>query len=355
MEEQQIKKLEESISHLENKTARIYVMVQDTKGNPKASVRYMYQFALALKNAGYNSIILHEKNDYIGVGEWLGEKYMELTHKSIESKNLEVSPEDFIIIPEVYSFVMEQIVNLPCAKIVMCQAYDHMLETLKPGASWPQYGFIKCITTSESQKNYIGQVMRGLSIDIIEPFISDTFKNNGLPQKPIVSVVSRDQRKAVNFIKGFYLKFPQYRWVTFRDLRGVSEQIFSEQLSESFLSVWMDETSGYGTFPLESMKSGVLCLGIKPNLVPTWMNENNGIWIDNENLLLDFTADLLQNWLEDNISEQMYSEMDLTINSLPTEKSFNETVTKLFDEYFENRITSFKSQLNKLQTEEEQQ
>jgi predicted AAA+ superfamily ATPase len=45
MEEQQIKKLEESISNLEKKSSRIYVMIQDTKGNPKASVRYMYQFA----------------------------------------------------------------------------------------------------------------------------------------------------------------------------------------------------------------------------------------------------------------------------------------------------------------------
>ena len=68
MEEQQIKKLETSVANLENKSAKIYIMVQDTKGNPKASVRYMYQFAMALKNAGYNSIILHEKNDYIGVG-----------------------------------------------------------------------------------------------------------------------------------------------------------------------------------------------------------------------------------------------------------------------------------------------
>ena len=150
------------------------------------------------------------------------------------------------------------------------------------------------------------------------------------------------------------MKFPQYRWVTFRDLRGVSEKIFADQLSESFVSVWIDETSGYGTFPLESMKSGVLCLGIKPNLVPTWMNENNGIWIDNENLLLDFTADLLQNWLEDNISEEIYTEMGKTLETLPTEEIFNETVTKLFGEYFENRVESFKSQLNKLQTEEQQ-
>ena len=102
------------------------------------------------------------------------------------------------------------------------------------------------------------------------------------------------------------------------------------------------------------MKSGVLCLGIRPNLVPTWMTENNGIWVENENHLLDFTADLLQNWLEDNISEEIYTDMTKTLETLPTEESFNENVTKLFGEYFENRITSFKSQLNKLQTEEQQ-
>jgi hypothetical protein len=354
MDELQLKKLEESIKNLEEKTSRIYLMVQDTKGNPKASVRYMYQMGMALKNGGFNIIILHEKNDYIGVGEWLGEEYMSLPHKSIESKNLEVAPEDFIIIPEIYAFVMEQVVKLPCAKIVLCQAYDHMLETLKPGMSWPQYGFYKCITTSEFQKEYISSVMRNVSFDIIEPYISNTFTKNTTPPNPIIAVHTRDQRKTMNIIKSFYLKFPQYRWVTFRDLRGVSEQTFSEYLRESFLSVWVDETSGYGTFPLESMKSNVLCLGKTPNLVPTWMNENNGIWITNENLIIDYIADLLQNWLEDNISPEIYEKMDETINSLPTEESFNTQVIATFSEYFVNRISGFKSQLDKMKTQEQE-
>ena len=40
---------------------RIYFLVQDTKGNAKASVRYIYQMEMSLKKSGYNAIILHEK------------------------------------------------------------------------------------------------------------------------------------------------------------------------------------------------------------------------------------------------------------------------------------------------------
>ena len=94
-------KVELSIKNLREKTARIYFFVQDTKGNAKASIRLIYQMAMTLKKNGYNTIILHEKSDYTGVGSWLGEEYMsELPHKSIEGQNLEISPEDFLVVPE---------------------------------------------------------------------------------------------------------------------------------------------------------------------------------------------------------------------------------------------------------------
>jgi hypothetical protein len=74
MNTEQIQKLEKSINNMKEKLSRIYFIVQDTKGNAKASVRYIYQMAMTLKNNGYNSIILHEKPDYYGVSEWLGEE-----------------------------------------------------------------------------------------------------------------------------------------------------------------------------------------------------------------------------------------------------------------------------------------
>ena len=219
MNQEQISKLEMSIRNMDDKKSRIYFIVQETLGNAKASVSYIYHFAMSLLNSGYNPIMLHEKPDYSGVASWLGEEFMtKLPHKAIEGQNLEVSPEDFIVVPELYGFIMSQINNLPCGKIVLCQAYDHILETLQPGQSWSQLGFFKCITTSEFQKEYLSNIMRSVSYDIIEPFISDEFKKQSLPPKPIIAIHSRDARDTANVIKSFYLKFPQYRWVSFKDM-----------------------------------------------------------------------------------------------------------------------------------------
>jgi hypothetical protein len=350
MNQEQITKLELSIENMKNKKSRIYLISQDTKGNAKASIAYIYRLGLSLLNAGYNPIVLHETPDYTGVSGWLGEEYMKLPHKSIEGQNLEISPEDLIVIPELYGFIMSQITNLPCGKIVLCQAYDHILETLQPGQSWSDLGFLKCVTTSDKQKEQVESIMRNVSFDILKPYISDEFKPQEYPAKPIISVHSREPRDTANLIKTFYIKFPQYRWITFRDMRGLTEKEFAKGLESSCLSVWIDETSGYGTFPLESMKSNVPVLGLVPNLVPEWMSENNGLWINNKTQMVDFIADYLQNWLEDNVNENLFIEMKKTIDSLPTKETFEKDSVSLFEKYISTRRESFEEQLSKLET-----
>jgi len=80
------------------------------------------------------------------------------------------------------------------------------------------------------------------------------------------------------------------------------------------------------------------------------MNENNGIWINNQNILVDVIADFVQNWLEDNISSELYLEMDKTSESLKTNEDFEGTVNEIFDNMVTKRLTSFTEQLNKLET-----
>lgn len=354
MEQERLVKLEKSIQNMKDKKSRIYLLVQDTRGNAKASTQYIYNLGMALLNAGYNAIILHEKPDYMGVSTWLSEEYMkQLPHKAIEGENLEVSPEDLIVIPELYGFVMSQISKLPCGKIVLSQAYDHVLETLQPGQTWAQLGFFKCITTSETQKEYLETLMKNVSYDILKPFISDIFVKNELPAKPIIAVHSREQRDSVNMIKSFYIKFPQYRWVTFRDMRGLSQKEFANTLKECCVSVWVDESSSFGTFPLESMKCGVPVIGLVPNMLPQWMNEDNGIWVNNKTHIVDYVADYLQNWLEDNLNPNLYESMIKTVENLSTEEEFNKVSIELFDGYINKRLESFEEQMSKLQTIEE--
>lgn len=348
MEQSLKEKVSISIENLKNKTNRIYFLVQDTKGNARASVRYVYQMALSLKNAGFNPIILHEKNDYFGVKDWLGESYMvELPHKSLEGQNLEISPEDFIVIPEIFGYVMEQIKNIPCGKIVLAQSYSYAVETLQPGQSWNQLGFLKCITTSSKQKEYLDSVMRNVSYDIIEPSISEDFNENKLPPLPIIAVHTREQSDTVNLIKTFYLKFPQFRWFTFKDMRGLSETEFANSLKGCCLSVWVDNQSSFGTFPLESMACGVPVIGKIPDLQPEWMDQENGMWVNETILLPDYVADFMQNWLEDNIDQKLYKNGLETAQKYKNKTEFDSKCKELFEGYINFRLESFQSQIEK--------
>jgi hypothetical protein len=343
-------KVLKSIEVLKDKQARIYFLTQDTKGNAKASVRFIYQVAKTLKDAGFNPIILHEKNDYAGVAKWLGEEYMNIPHRVIEGQNLEISPEDFLIIPEIFGFMMEQVKQLPCAKVVLAQSYAYIVETLQPGQNWSQYGFFKCLTTTNNQKDYIEKVMRQSTCDVIKPYISENFHPKSQPPMPIVGVHTKEQSDAINIIKTFYLKFPQYRWFTFRDLRGLTEVEFSNSLRDCFVSVWIDDESGFGTFPLESMKSNVPVIGKVPNLPAEWMTEENGIWITDKTLFADVIADFIQNWLEDNIKPEMYEEMKKTSDKYSNKQEFESSVTTLFSKFLINRADSFEEQI--IKTEE---
>lgn len=353
MDLEKIEKIENSIKNLENKSSRIYFLVQDTKGNPKASIEQIYLMAYTLKENGFNTKIIHETKEYKGVGEWLDEKYMELEHVSIDNGNLPLSPEDFVVIPEIYGHVMEQLKNFPCGKIVLCQAYDHMLETTPPGVSWAQYGFLKCITTSETQKNYIKNVFKNINIDVISPFISDRFSKSTKPPKPVISIHTRDSRDTSKIIKTFYLKYPQYRWITFRDMRGIKQEDFSKFLKDSYLSVWVDNESGFGTYPIECMITGTPIIGKVPNLKPEWMNENNGIWTTQFNEIVDVIANFTQNWLEDNINPSLYENMSLVGSNFQNKETYTENLLKYFNDYLKIRKETIKEQLERIKLTEE--
>ena len=315
--------VEENLKKLEDKNFGFYFFVMDTKNNPVGWVANVYEHAKMLSDMGYNSYILHEKNEFTSVEGWLGTEYASLPHISVESQQLRVSPADFLIIPEIFANMMEQTAKMPCKRIVLSQCYDYILEILNLGAKWSDYGINDVITTTEKQKTYIQSLFPTMNVDIVPVSVPEYFTKSSKPQKPIVAIHTRKQEDMLKIVKTFYLKNPLFKWVTFRDLRGLPKKNFAKTLSESCVSVWVDDIASFGTFPIESMKSGVPVIGKIPNVVPEWLEEvdeqnnvmikDNGIWTSDFLKIPDLVSTYLRLWLEDGIPSELYQKMESSV------------------------------------------
>jgi glycosyltransferase involved in cell wall biosynthesis len=136
-------------------------------------------------------------------------------------------------------------------------------------------------------------------------------------------------------------------------MRGLNEDEFSQYLKDSFVSIWVDDTSGFGTFPIESMMSKTPVIGKVPNMKPEWMNDNNGIWTYELNNVHDILAEFIQNWLEDNINVELYEKGLETANKFSNRDKFEKSVISLFESYLKVRKETFETQLEKIKVTEE--
>lgn len=329
--ETQKEQIESLLQKLHDKDFGLYFFTLDTKGNPTAGIANIYEHVKLLNELGYKAYILHEKNDYKligdengqGLADWLGQEYAELPHLSIEGQQLNIGPADFIVIPEIFSSIMDQVKGFPCKKIVFSQSYDYLLELLPIGKRWNvDYGFNDVITTTTKQAQYLSTLFPSIEFHVVPVSIPSYFKDSDKPKQPIVSVLTRNQGDAAKIAKAFYLQFPMYKWVTFKELRGLSRKKFAAELAKSCLAVWIDDTSGFGTFPLEAMECNTPIIGKIPNLVPEWMEtkdeqgnpviNNNGVWTNTTLNLPELIATYLKVWLEDSVPSELLESMEAT-------------------------------------------
>ena len=366
---EQLENIKNSIEKIKNKDFGIYFFTLDTKGNPTAGVATIYEHAKKLRDLGYNAQILHDKNDYklredeegMGIAEWLGEEYATLPHISIESQQLQVGPQDFVIIPEAFASVMKQTKDFPCKRVIFLQSYEYIFEMLEIGEGWEQFNIRDVITTNKNLSDYTKSLFRGVNVNEIPIGIPDYFTNSDKPKVPTIAMSSRDKRELLKIVKIFYQKYPHYRFVTFRDMSGLPRKDFAKQLGESFVSVWLDELSGFGTFPIESMKCNTPVIGKIPRMVPEWMgtvDENgnlnlndNGIWTANLNSIPDVVATMVGLYLEDALPENILNGMKEYQDKYTVETS-DEVLNEVYSKLFTNRTVELQTMVTKLQEQE---
>jgi len=346
-----IEKINTALGRLEDSKSIVYFLTYDTKNNARASVKYIYDLALTLNQNGITSKILVEDSTYVGVESWLGDKYKELEVVSIKEDKVEINIDDTIVVPEYYTNTLQKLSNIKCIKVLLIQQREYIYENLPIGSRFSDFGFDKIITTTEQSKKYLMEYFPESLVFIVPPIIEDIFSPSLLTLKPYVAISVRDRSIQRKIISEFYLKFPQLRWITFRDMVQMSYEEFSNNLKECMVSLWVDDDSTFGTFPLESMKCDVPVIGKIPDTEPDWLSEN-GMWTYDGNKLVDILGTYILAWIEGvELTQEVKDKMKDTL--LPYKKDITENnILSVFNSFKNKRIETFKLTLDKLKLEE---
>ena len=356
---EKIEKIKESINKITTKTSKFLFCVPESQ-TPVASVYEIYFHATVVKNMGFNVIIMVEKGDYV-VPSWIEKELTDHSHIPMSDPKLVVGPEDIMIIPEVFTNVMEQTKDLPCVRIGLLQSIDYMMNSLIPGTNWASFGIHNIITTSETLKEWVETFnsINKYNIMVYNIGIPEYFEKSKLPQKPIISVISRNANDISKFVKLFFNKFPQYSWITFDPMVTKSKPPqpmrridFAKRLKENFAAVWIDRIASFGTFPLECMKSGTIPICLKPDIMPEYMIERDkdgkitkvvdgaGIWTENYYDLPLLVGEILIKYLDDSIGNEIYKIMDYVVIKY-NQKNSETRLIEIYESIIKSRIELF--------------
>ena len=357
---EKLEKLKSFISEFEDKNFNIYLYVPLLPDNIYSmAVEEIYNMCYFLKKNGFNaSLIVEDTNEApYKVPEYLSETLKTLPMLSPKNDKIAVKPSDFLIVPEFFVNVMHQIneTKLPCEKIVLCQSATYMIDSLPPNTNWMLWGFKNVITTSEELKQFINKNTKNMfNIETYQIGIPDYFKSSET-KKPVIMYFSRHDNDIKRLSKLFFMKYPELSWVLFERLSGseafLTRERFADKLSEVPFLLWLDRDAGFGTLPLEAMKSGAVVVGLIPDIEKDFTKaDDTAIWHSSLEVLAEQLGFAVKEWLLDNIPEDVYTNMEAVSSKYDVDTHEKSTV-QAFTNILDKKINTLKEAYNKIENE----
>jgi glycosyltransferase involved in cell wall biosynthesis len=355
VENEQLLKVKAALGRLKNDESKFLFFITKSD-NPAASVYEMYYHANVVKNMGFQVIMLTDEDEY-EIPYWVDEELVDLEHKPMSKAKINVGPEDILVIPEIFSNVMEETKNLPCLRVGLLQSVDYMVNGLVPSVDWSNFNIKNVITTSQSLKTFMEEFygLNKFNIKTYNLGLPEYFYSDESPKRPVITVVGRNPNEISKLIKLFYAKYPQYGWVTFDSMiteskppRALTRKEYADRLRKNFAAVWVDRIASFGTLPLEAMASGCIPIALVPDITPEYLLEedeegnsqyveNSGVWTADYYSLPTLIGDTLTKYLDDTIEDKVYDKMK-SIAGQYTQKQSAVEIASIYKGFIEERI-----------------
>ncbi len=241
---------------------------------PAGGVAVIYEHVEILSRHGFRAFVALPEKPAVDF-------YQTKAPLLIHHGNLNVQPGDIYVIPEDFRDYMEALRNVPARKIMFCQNQYYLPFSDNPSAGFAEYHVDGLIVSSESLRNFFGDVYAMHDVPLI-PCAVDTGLFSAKPHKVRqIAYMPRKLPAEAAFIeatfKRMYKEYAEIPWVsisnkTRREAAGILG------ISEVFLS--LSHKDSFGLPPLEAMACGCLVAGFHGDGGREYMNDRNGWWAE---------------------------------------------------------------------------
>ncbi len=313
-----LEKAQNALQGLKDRKFKMYFFAPETGGHASGALIEIYTQAAIMRRQGFDVTILVESRDHV-VPNFLDQDLQALPHKSVDNATFAVAPEDWLIIPEFLTTIMEQTKKLSCTRVVLAQNYDHIITSNLGGMTWKDLGMEYVLVTSERMKSFV-EYYHGAKlydIQVISLGVPDYFEPKRL-KKPVISFFSRNGDDIKRISKLFYYKFPELQWVVFEDLRGktgdfnaIPRSEFAKKIGESEILLFLDRIASFGQPAIEAMKSDTVVVALAPDVLPEYMEQQAGIWSADYYAIPELLGNAFKMLLADEFPEEIRENMKL--------------------------------------------
>lgn len=352
--------IQEVIDKVENGDYKCYFYCPDYE-KPSGGIKVLYDHVKCMNENGFNGVVIHKKTGFRP--EWLDEfyeidaetgQYKGIPTIYLDDENLGIGMEDFFFIPEGIPNVMKNLAeqNAPCKRIVFCQNWYYVLNSLPVGVYWNHFGITDCMSVSNIQSDYLKMIMPFLKIKNVVGHIPDDvfYPPEKKTQKKlqVAFIPSRfdNGTKSANVIKTFFSLYPFLRFIEFKQVGGMTNEQYAELLRESAFYVHFDEYSSWGTAPIEAYLSKCLVAGWDGFGGREYMNPDNTWVVPNGDILRLAMAigNMIETYLMDDVKDKTYQEMEAA-TMLYTREAEKDSILKTHNEYREERVKELEKYL----------
>lgn len=348
------KEINNIISNIKNKKSILYFLVSDSKNIPNAIMFNTYTLAKTLKDLGYNTKMVYQSNienegEFIGVGEWLGREYANLEHLDIAETEITFTPSDFIFVPEVLYFFIDELHHYKVTSdiILISNNINSLFSTLEPGQPLSINKVKAVISFSEENTKIVKELLNYDDVQYytINNFISDDFDN----KKPIsekeltVSINSKNEKFVKNVINAFYTLAPNYNFISFSVLANMPYKDYVEKVNSSRFIVWEDVDSVSLNSLKECLSSNSIILAVPTHFESELYEEQTVVWCNNP---FDIAV-RLKSLITISINKEDQFLLDKIENRPSYKVDFANSVLDTFNNISSNRIDKLNTLISK--------